>query len=94
MTEPRLVRPTRQAMACLKGAVDEARADLAASRGALGGERNRLVLAQHRLLTALEQYVQGLEAAGCRPHWQLRGEIALLRGVIEGDGPGRRRYRR
>jgi hypothetical protein len=68
-------------MALLRRAVEDARADVAATRRLDGLNRGRLVDSQRHLLSTLEVYVEALEAAGLAPHWHMRAEVELLRGI-------------
>lgn len=91
MVAERVVRPGRQTLADLRTAIDEARRELAAARQLDGVDRSQLAAAQRRLLSALSKFIEALDAGGLSPHWRLRAEVDLLRGLTAGS---ERQYRR
>jgi hypothetical protein len=90
MVTRRGVRPGPQTLADLRTAIDEARKELAAARQLDGVDRGQLVASQRRLLVALSNFIEALTAGGLAPHWQLRAEVDLLRGLTAGS---ERKYR-
>jgi hypothetical protein len=84
MGAQRVVRPGPQTLADLRTAIDEARRELAAARQLDGVERKQLAASQRHLLSALERFIEAITAGGLSPHWQLRAEVDLLRGLTAG----------
>jgi hypothetical protein len=70
-------------IAQLRLAVQQAREDVLVARRLDGIDRHQLTSAQRHLLSILEVYLAALDAAGLAPHWQLRTEVHLLRGVTD-----------
>ena len=68
-------------IAQLRVAVQQAREDVLMARRLDGIDRHQLTAAQRHLLSILEVYLAALDAAGLAPHWQLRTEVHLLRGI-------------
>jgi hypothetical protein len=75
--DSRQVPPT---LAELRAAVDEAREAVATARG-LNFRCGDLVASQRLLLSALENFIRALNAAGCPSQGYLRVEADLLRGL-------------